>query len=81
MNILNNYYIRKTGQYYWIASPSNFFYYFASGRFVDSSGYLYGYDRVNYAYGVRPAISLKPGTEYKDGDGSMNNPYVVDTGD
>ena len=31
------------------------------------------------AISVRPAVSLKAGTEYIDGDGSMNNPYIVDT--
>ncbi len=31
-------------------------------------------------YGVRPAISLKPGTEYVSGTGSMANPYIVDMG-
>ena len=27
--------------------------------------------------GVRPVISLKPGTKYSSGDGSMANPYVI----
>ncbi len=30
-------------------------------------------------YRVRPVISLKPGTLYSSGDGSMQNPYVVTT--
>ncbi len=29
--------------------------------------------------GVRPVISLKPGTMYTLGDGSRDNPYIVDT--
>ena len=36
-------------------------------------------DRYCIGLGVRPTISLIPGIEYTDGDGSMANPYVVDT--
>ncbi len=30
-------------------------------------------------YGFRPVITLKPGTKYSAGDGSKENPYVVET--
>ena len=78
MNILNNINARKTGQWYWLASPSYFLNNDALGRLVNSSasmsnGVVYAKD------GVRPAISLKPGITYSTGDGSMANPYVVDT--
>ena len=78
MNILNNINARKTGQWYWLASPSYFLANDALGRLVNSSasmsnGVVYAKD------GVRPAISLKPGITYSSGDGSMANPYVVDT--
>ena len=29
-------------------------------------------------YGVRPVVSLTPGTEYTSGNGSMSDPYVVE---
>ena len=79
MNILNNNNARKTGQWYWLASP----YLFntgsgAFGRFVVTNGSM-NYYYVNYTNGVRPTISLKPGTIYSNGDGSMTNPYVVAT--
>ena len=80
MNILNNWYIRKTGQGYWLSSPYYFTYIDAIGRHVYSGGIVVSNNAVS-TNGVRPAVSLKPGTEYKDGDGSMNNPYIVDTGD
>ena len=35
-----------------------------------------GYD-VNLSNGARPEMSLKSGTEYISGTGSMNDPYVV----
>ena len=28
---------------------------------------------------LRPVISLRPGIEYSDGDGSMEHPYIIDT--
>ena len=69
---------RKTGQTYWIYSPSSFSNSDAGGHYVYKDGYI---DRVAIrgSYGVRPAVSLRPGTRYSDGDGSMANPYVVDT--
>ena len=80
MNLLNNSNARKTGQLYWLASP----YYFnysngASGRDVNSGGDMSD-SIVDYAFGVRPAVSLIPGIEYSDGDGSMANPYKVELG-
>ena len=76
-NLLNNSSARKTGQWYWLASP----YFFntgsgAFGRYVDTNGGI-GYYYVNYTNGVRPAISLKPGTEYSSGTGTMDDPYIV----
>ena len=79
MNIRNNSNDRKTGQYYWLASPSFFSDIYACGRNVNSNGNMYN-GSVGYAYGVRPAVSLTPGIEYSDGDGSMANPYKVELG-
>ena len=80
MNILNNSNARKTGQYYWLASPYYFYNYYncASGRVVNANGDMH-YSNVGGAGGVRPAVSLKPGITYSTGDGSMSNPYVVAT--
>ncbi|MBR1937087.1 MAG: hypothetical protein IJ842_05270 [Bacilli bacterium] len=77
-NILNNSNARKTGQIYWLASPRYFTENFARGRYVDTNGNMNNYI-VNNSVGVRPAVSLTPGTRYSDGDGSMANPYIVDT--
>lgn len=79
MNILNNSNARKTGQYYWLASPYCFYNSSAGGRIVSSLGDMYDY-YVGNANGVRPAVSLTPGIEYSDGDGSMANPYKVELG-
>ena len=71
MRILNNDKARVASVWnYWLASPTGFYNSHAGNSVVgtyyqDSDG------------GVRPAISLVPGTEYSSGDGSMANPYVV----
>ena len=75
--LLNNNNIRKTGQYWWILSPSYFYSSFADGRVVVATG-VNSDVSVNSTHGVRPAISLKPGTEYTSGSGSMADPYVVE---
>ena len=57
----------------WLISPSSVY----DKAKVFASPWL-GYS-VDNEKGVRPVISLKPGTEYVDGDGSRNNPYIVGT--
>lgn len=79
MNIMNNSNARKTGQYYWLVSPGYFFNSYARGRLVYTNGNMVN-NYVNNAFGVRPAVSLTPGIEYSDGDGSMANPYKVELG-
>ena len=69
-------YYLNTGNEYWLASPGYFNNYYAYGRNVNTSGDAYNYN-VSGAGGVRPSISLKPGTEYTLGDGSYTNPFVV----
>ena len=77
MYSLGNSNSRKTGQYYWLSTSRYFFSSDAGERNVSNNGTV-GANKIQNNYGVRPAISLKPGTEYiKGGDGSMANPYVV----
>ena len=76
MNLLNNNNARKTGQIYSLFSP-DYFNVNAGVRGVDTAGGL-NYLSVYRANGSRPAVSLKPEIEYTEGDGSMNNPYVIE---
>ena len=76
MNLLNNSNARKTGQYYWLASPYYFNGSYAFEWSVRSIGNLSS-EYVGYTIGVRPAVSLTLGTLYSDGDGSMENPYII----
>ena len=64
-----------TGDYWWSLSPGSFDGGYARGFYVYSRLY---YGNVNYSLGVRPSVSLKPGTKFlADGDGAANNPYVI----
>ena len=80
MYLLNNNNARKAGSYYWIGSPYYFSYYSASERGMDTPGEMGG-SEVYSDGGARPAVSLVPGTVFTSGDGSMNNPYVVEVED
>ena len=78
MYLLSNNSIRKTGQEYWLLSPSGFYTddNIVYGWRVNSVGYIYGVT-VDSAYSVRPAVSLAPGTQYVAGTGSATDPYVI----
>ena len=69
----------KTGSWYWLASPSDFYYSHADVRNVNAAGYMDDSNvYVGSAGGARPVISLKPGTVYASGNGSYTNPFVVE---
>ena len=69
---------RKTGSAYWAFSPSYYSHYDVSGNGIGTSGTL-NTQTMTTSLGVRPSISLKPGTKFvAAGDGTSSNPYVVD---
>ena len=72
----NNYVLRKTGKSYWFNTPNYYAGTVAYGYTINTSGSYYYYT-VDGNKAVRPAISLKPGTMYTNGDGSKNSPYIV----
>ena len=77
MNILNNGNIRKTGQNYWLSSPNYYTHLSAIISKVNANGGL-ATNEVYYANGVRPAVSLIPGIKFSGGDGSKDNPYIIE---
>ena len=64
-----------TGQSYWLGSPNLFTDFYAHGFVVSTSGSLVS--NVRNARGVRPVVSLKSGIEYVDGEGSLEDPFVI----
>ena len=77
--LINSELARATGSEYWMFTPSYFTNNSVSVGYVKSSGrILYSNYLVYSSSGVRPAISLKSGIKYKNGDGSKNDPYVIE---
>ena len=76
IRLLNNPNISKNATMYWLNSPYAVGYNSVIEQFVDNYGEV-STEYVENKYGVRPVISLKPGTEYASGTGSMADPYIV----
>ena len=76
-NTENRTYYLYTGQHWWLGSSIYLYDNIAIGAGVSGAGLLFVGDHVYSTYGVRPSISLKPGTESTGGDGSAENPYIV----
>ena len=75
-NYSNSSYYLYTGSGWWPGSPCTFDYSIANGFYVRSAGGL-NHLSVNGSYGVRPSVSLKPGTKIIGGDGTVENPYTT----
>ena len=76
--LLNNNIIRGSLYSYWSLTPRNYVDTFSSINVIKSYGSI-GYTLTDSTAGVRPVISLVPDTHYSGGNGSMSNPYIVDT--
>lgn len=65
---------------YWLSSPESLIVsnsIFPYGTVVELPNYSW-VKGISEKYGVRPSVSLLPGTEYISGEGSMQNPYIID---
>ena len=73
-----NYYL-KTGGYYFIMTPSSFYDAFAYARmyFVLSSGELDHWSDVTNFYGARPVINIRSDVLISQGDGTSENPFML----
>ncbi|MBR6136862.1 MAG: hypothetical protein IKQ06_01755 [Bacilli bacterium] len=79
MFLLGNDKIRSSGQRYWVMTPRRLGGQNAYHGLVSSSGDAGDFNTISSEAGIRPTISLRPSTMFESGDGSMANPYVVDT--
>ena len=66
----------NSGQEVWLGSPSSFDGNVAVVREVHSGGWLYYF--VGITGGVRPSVSIKPGTTISSGNGSYTSPFVIE---
>ena len=73
----NNSYYLYTGQFYWTMSPRDFSGSNAHMFLVTSIGQLLDNYVAWSVPGVRPVINLSADVTISSGDGTMNNPYVV----
>ena len=46
---------------------------------IYNSGEIRDRSNITYNLGIRPSISLKSRIKYNEGDGSKDNPYIIDT--
>ena len=58
-------------------SPFSFYYNYANGFYVISYGNLKN-TVVGNPYIVRPSVSLAPGTKTTEGNGTVDDPYIVE---
>ena len=65
----------NNGQEVWLAYPSDLYNNSTYVGLTGSDGFLVNF--ANDSNGVRPSVSLKPNTEFTDGDGSFTNPFVI----
>ena len=70
----SNHYFNN-GRQVWLGSPGIFDSVGAYVGGVGSGGW--SGNIVISSYGVRPSVSLKPNTEFTEGDGSFTNPFVI----
>ena len=72
----NNYYLYNN-TYFWTMSPTGFSGYSSRVWRVYTPGRLYD-SSVNYPHVVRPVLNLTANTKISDGDGTKDNPFVVE---
>ena len=73
--LLQNSTFTETPKQYWLMTPNNISIYISMNTLGASS---YTSNGTNSLYGVRPVISLAPGIEYSEGNGSQATPYIID---
>ena len=77
-NINNSSYYLYNGQNYWTMSPIHWNSISANMFFMQYDGYLARASVNNATPGLRPVINLKSDVTISSGDGTLDNPYVVE---
>ena len=78
-NSNNNSYYFYTGTDYWTGSPYSFSINSAYMFSIKQNGCLYSTNVYNDNIGIRPSISLNNNVVIKEGNGSVDKPYLIKT--
>lgn len=77
VSLLGNNNARKSANTYVLMTPYDYFHAFTEISYVSSTGATSSGPLTNSRM-YRPVVSLKPGIKYSSGNGSVDNPYIVD---
>jgi hypothetical protein len=74
----SNYYLNNSAIYWWTMSPAGFSDSYSNAWSVSAPGEIINLDVGSALRAVRPVLVLNAGTQISDGDGTKNNPFVVE---
>ena len=74
----SNYYLNNSAIYWWTMSPAGFSDSYSNAWSVSAPGEIINLDVGSALRAVRPVLILNAGTQISDGDGTKNNPFVVE---
>lgn len=75
--VINQYSSGVSNNIYYVIGINGRVYYYINIKNGNDLAYYNDMFVYGDSYGIRPVISLKPGTEYSEGDGSIDNPYLI----
>ena len=73
----SNYYLYNSAEFWWTMSPVGFITGTSDVWSVSTTGYL-GYHPASYPFLLRAVIILNADTQISDGDGTKENPFLVE---
>ena len=74
----SNYYLNNSAIYWLTMSPAGFSDSYSNAWGVSATGEIVNLDVGSALRAVRPVLILNAGTQISDGDGTKNNPFVVE---
>ncbi len=74
----SNYYLNNPAIYWWTMSPAGFSGSYSCVWIVNTSGGINGSYVTNPSIRLRPVLSLNADTQISDGDGTKENPFIVE---
>ena len=78
ISLLGNNNAKKSADEYYLITPSKFWYGVMNMNISIKNTGKFNEHSPTLTSAIRPVVSLKPGTKYVSGIGTMNSPYIVD---